>query len=737
MKKIFKWRYNLVSYLFVIFVVNVFLLNLPLTRVFGFEFAVVNSTLLVLLSALYTVQYFKKNPLESKKKFITELFKSFLFFLLVPFTVSVTNSLFTGFCSFTDGVLYYLFLTFPSVVIGAGISMPVNLYLKRFRRLAVIVLYVIILLIVGVEFYFNPQVYFYNPVIGYFPGAIYDEGINVSFKLISYRLINLLYFGGLFLIAVNLIQEKKKNLKNLFIFSALAVAGIFYFLSPVLGYSTTSGRLEGELEKKIESEHFVFHFGKNIPDAEAELLALKGEYYYESLMKYFKSEPEEKICAFIFKDSNQKKELFGSKNADVAKPWLNQLYVSIDNAEQTLKHEIAHCFTAEFGAGILKLAGGLNPVLIEGIASAANGLYGGNDINYMAALAYANDYRIDLKALLTSFGFYNQPSSLSYVYAGSFIHYLVEKYGIDKFKEYYGTNEFTKTYNVQLNVIVDGYYTFLASIEGTDNIHKANYYFGRSSLFQKVCPRAIANLLSNGWEHLRKEDFEGARARFIEANELADNYSAVMGLVRSNEKIEKFSESVKLLRDKIDKFKGTSYYYNLELALADAYAGINNFSKADSLYSKIIEQNPVPLLKNISLTRKLLITTGLINKYLMGDYAQKYDIINKLNVESYEYFTIPLWINLAEYLDKDFNSFVKNFNHKFEVTDFESSYAAYSLSKYLLNHSDFVNSRKYAALALRYDSDRNFMYLLTEQFRMANWFFQNASKHKLLNINEN
>ena len=52
----------------------------------------------------------------------------------------------------------------------------------------------------------------------------------------------------------------------------------------------------------------------------------------------------------------------------------------------TLKHEIAHCFTASFGTGIFKLASGFNPALIEGVAEAADGFYDENSIHYLASL---------------------------------------------------------------------------------------------------------------------------------------------------------------------------------------------------------------------------------------------------------------------------------------------------------------------------------------------------------------
>ena len=123
MKKIFYWRNNILIYLAIILIVNLLLLNFPLTHVFGYEFSVLNSMLLVLIGGIYSISFFK-NLFEKEKKFFTkELFKSLVLFLLIPFCVSVVNSIFKGFCSFYDGVLFYLIITTPSVLIAASLAM--------------------------------------------------------------------------------------------------------------------------------------------------------------------------------------------------------------------------------------------------------------------------------------------------------------------------------------------------------------------------------------------------------------------------------------------------------------------------------------------------------------------------------------------------------------------------------------------------------------------------------------
>ena len=73
-----------------------------------------------------------------------------------------------------------------------------------------------------------------------------------------------------------------------------------------------------------------------------------------------------------------------------------------------MKHEIAHCFTREFGSYIFKIADNFNPSLIEGVAMAADPVYDGFDLDYMAALAFNNDFKLNVNALFTFFNFFKQ-----------------------------------------------------------------------------------------------------------------------------------------------------------------------------------------------------------------------------------------------------------------------------------------------------------------------------------------
>ncbi|MCH7722203.1 MAG: hypothetical protein IIC76_02535 [Bacteroidetes bacterium] len=728
MTKILKWRNYLWLYLIAIFIINLALLKLPLTNVFGYEFSVINSLLLVLLSGIYTIYFYKNNFEKHQPDFLKDVLQSLFLFLLIPFCVSVFNSIITGFCSFTDGILFYLVITAPSILIGTSLGLISILLLSRFQIVLLLLLYIGILAIIAFEIYFNPQVYIFNPILGFFPGTIYDEGIAVTGKLVIYRVLNLLFFTFIIIAAMrSLIRGKKKYVITTIVIP-IVIAGIFYLLSPQFGFSTTFNRLKDELDKTIVSEHFIIHSDRRIENKKIKMLALNHEYYYQELEKYFEVSLDEKIHAFIFYDNDQKKELLGSRNADIAKPWLNQIYITYDNWDHTLKHELAHCFSADFGAGILKLASGLNPMLIEGIAEAADGNYNDNSLHFMAALAFNSGYTMDLEYLLSKIGFYSQSSSISYIYAGSFIQYLIENYGIIKFKKYYITGDYKDSYGVELSNTLALYYKFLADLDYTFSEDKASYYFGRKSIFQKVCPRAIAKYLRTGWEQMHNMQFTGAQETFNTILDKSDNYSAFVGLIRSYEKQDSISSAINILKKNISEYKKTSYYYNLELILADLFLKIGEEKTADSLYRVIIKQDPNKRLTSISNIRKAILNDEINTDYLLGSNYDKYYFLQQMNEDHYNYWTFPVIINLSEVLDEHYNIFLKNFNKDIKVQDYVSSYASFLLSKYMLANYDFINAKKIAGLSLRYSSDSNLNIILKEQFNKAKWFAMNGEE---------
>ncbi len=102
-----------------------------MTNVFGYEFSALNALLLSFLSGLFSIS-FLKSPVKENNKFNVENYLSALrWMLFLPFAISVVNSIIVGFCSFTDGLIFYLVITFPSVIIGSALGAAVFCLVRK------------------------------------------------------------------------------------------------------------------------------------------------------------------------------------------------------------------------------------------------------------------------------------------------------------------------------------------------------------------------------------------------------------------------------------------------------------------------------------------------------------------------------------------------------------------------------------------------------------------------------
>ncbi|NWF49476.1 MAG: tetratricopeptide repeat protein [Ignavibacteriaceae bacterium] len=623
--------------------------------------------------------------------------------------------------------MFYLVITVPSIIIGYALGL-FSIYLSpRFSRLVFLSIFILICLIPIIEIYFDPQIYFFSPLIGFFPGTIYDEGLSVNTNLLIYRLINLLYFSIIIWVIYKSKVLKLKKVIIVFLLIALPVG--WFVLSPFAGYRTTLTVLQSELDRKIISDNFITYFPSGMDTKLVKNIILHQEFYFKEIYNQLSLKPKDKTVSFVFSNNEQKKRLFGSGNADVAKPWLNQIYVQAGNYDRTLRHEIAHCFSGAFGTGLFKLASGFNPMLIEGFAESRDPFYDGHSIDFLLYQAMKAGYLNNPYEIFNFSGFFNRPSSVSYIFSGAFSRYLIENYTFEKFQKFYTTGEFNNIYGLQLNNVIDNFKKELFSRNYTYNKSIADYYFGRKPIFTKTCPRFISDRLVEAWQLFEKKSYLGAQKIFKQILSKSNDYSAITGLIEIYKKQKKYSDGITLAESYITSFEETPYYWNLSLILADLKYLSGKVDKADSIYNHISESKP-----NRDLTFAANIRISAISKnhslqsYLLGSDFDRFQFLKNLNSGGYIYFTFPMMISFSEFLKENYDNFLKNFNMQIKVSNYESCYAVYSLSKYMLKNFDFIRARKFAALALRYDEDNDLKLLLKDNFALSDWLLKNGDR---------
>lgn len=710
-----------VLFLILVTVTNLVLLSLPLTNILHYEYSAVNGILQSFFGGILGIYYIRKNSLRKEVQFnvFSTNYSFLILFTVSQFLLAFISNAFLQICPISDGLLFYPVITIPSFLIGIILGIFAYSISQRFSYVLFIFLWFIVLLAPLGEIYANPQVYFYNPFIGFFPGTIYDEDIYVSWTLIFYRILNLIFFFAIFY-SIN--SRKFYTIKNVRIIRVLLViitVVSFSLLKPYLGFSTDVKRLINELNGKIETDHFVIVYPQELNESELNNLILSHEFAFNELSEKLEQPYKSKIFSFVFKDGAQKGKLFGANNADVAKPWLGQIYVNYTNYRSTLEHELAHIFSADYGVTIFKIAQNFNPVLIEGFATALADNYADNDIHYMAKLAYDSGYQISLESLFSGLNFFGQTSSISYIYAGSFMNYLAGKYGIDKFKKLYGDMDFKTIFNKDLPELENDYKNFLSKADFEVNKNTADLYFGRKPIFKRFCARFVANQISTGYELYKQSEFQKSEEIFSKVYDISDSYSALVGKSNSLVKMDMSSHALKFIQDEIQKFDGTSYFFNLEIVLGSLFIYNKQLEKADSIYTVLYENSPNEAYKDLAFFRRSLVeesdTSAVI--YLKADPEIKLEIIKSLLTEYKNPALVSAYLNNS-------GGEVYNIRKEFLAGLGESIYSAnslFSISKIAFENNDFEYAIECIVNALKFNVTENKRFIYRQYLKKYNW----------------
>jgi len=715
-KKVFIYKLFILLLLFTA-LVNFYLLSLPLFKEFSYEFATVNGLLFFITIPILIFSNYKRNREAASKYF------QIIFLLITPLIVVMLNYFSIEICSIIDGLNFYLVIALVSGIVAYLMGEIIYIISPKRTNLLLIISLIILILIPILELYLYPQIYFYSPLIGFFPGSIYDEDINIDYKLIIYRLLNFLFIYSFYILSKRSLI-KSKTILACSIVVALVVS---FFLSPILGFSTNEKSLTNILPNKIETDKFIIYFDK-IDSVEQNILSLHFHYYFSELEKSVKTTPSKKVKAFVFENYDDKRKYFGSGNADVAKPWLYQIYLDKYSWKSTLRHELAHIFSAEFGSSFLKLAGDLNPFLIEGFATANDPFIDILSVDNLAAIHYKNSNQNIISSLNRSLNFFGFNSTLSYIYSGSFCKFLIESYGIEKFKRYYSGNNFEEVYSKNFLEVTEDYLNFLKKTSTDSSSGKFHYYFGRKALIQKNCPRYIEKQIKKGWSYFEEEDIVEAKKIFLNVLNHSDNYSALIGLTECLVKQDSLSKAILLLKQNIQKFEKTPYEYLANFKLADIYALSDENNQAIELYKNLEHHKPNMNLQTLSNLRIVLLNEGLLKKYLLADDSVKFNILLRLNEKNYCYPSIPILLTLTNNLRIDNEKFLSIFNKPFVNFDNYSFYAFLKLSQYLVDNFDFTKARKVAALSKRLNSDEIYAEYLDNNYKMIEWFYFNSKK---------
>lgn len=520
-------------------------LRIPLLKNLDLEISIVYALIFSFVSGGGTIYFERKN--KNLLRFISGL----IIIQLLVFVIFIFIELLVCDCPLTNGIFFFPLFSITVTVFWSSVSILVINLFDKFILLILLLVYFFFLAYSLFEYYFEPQLFLYNPLIIFFPGLVYNDFFELNSSILIYCIS--LLIGSLSILFLYLLKTKirlNQNSQNQLKIIPIIVYSLLFAISNQIGLSTDQLKLKSHFSTQINDGRIKIYFESNNISKITQLIFLeKTKFHFNQLSQQLKYDiPDVEI--FIFNSDESKKRMLGDEKADFTKPWLNQIYVTTNSFDQTIKHELAHIFLGKCTNNLFKIAADFNLTLIEGGAMALEWEWLENEPLYYAALINKFLFPVNPEKLFNTYSFITNLSSISYIYSGSFIKHLIDKYGIEKFLVFYRTNDFYLSYQNDLQNEIRVFQNKLEVIPlSFEDSLKALVLFGGKSMFYNNCPRSFARLSKEGQNLFIQKNFNEAEQIFLKLYNKTNNIKYLANLVRCKIYNKKFADVIKLIEN--------------------------------------------------------------------------------------------------------------------------------------------------------------------------------------------
>ncbi|MEZ4819630.1 MAG: hypothetical protein R3A45_06955 [Bdellovibrionota bacterium] len=403
-------------------------------------------------------------------------------FLIVHAVSQFISSLFLmPTCSFWYGLRWYFLLEAPSLFLLTSLSLFLIQHCSRRR-------YIYLWLICFVTFFGlfivydlleTPTLFFFHPSIGYYPGPLYDHWIPIPRSLIFASLWSVV--AGIFFY----MWTRKRQIGFLG----------FILLLPLLIRSTLGLHQTHQTVQSALPSHYTTQFTQVFSDQALRSSQLQSmDYYIQRISKTIALPlPTNPIKIYIYSDPRQKKRLTGTHLTMIGNPRQRSLHIlDFSTWDLLFVHELTHALSSPLRQNILSMP--LNPLLTEGLAMYTQKYMGPYNLQQWGK-AIVRFRKQTTLANIDQISFYRQPPLHAYGLAGAWTDYLIQTYGIDRYKKYYGGQPFSNVYPSPQHEVEKQWFAWMDQAVLTEEIYNTMLSsLERKSVFEVKCPTKLRML---------------------------------------------------------------------------------------------------------------------------------------------------------------------------------------------------------------------------------------------------
>lgn len=413
-------------------------------------------------------------------------------------------------CLIVRSALWFLLLPIPALLVGTASGLMAGTVSQKHPYLVFGIFCTASLAYNVWVLYVNVPIAVHSVFWGYYSGPVYDEFIPITMSLYFSRALSvvwaMMFLATGWLLRVRGMGQLPRAAYGAIILGTVVVGTGYYFRSTT-GTDLTYADLNQLLTGQDSTAHVELRYDPRLNMRDVQILAQRAEFAIHNISGLLGITYSRRIRLYLYHDEFQKKELMGAGSTNFAKVWRDEIHLNAEDASSVLAHELTHIVAREFAHPLFSTH---RVGFLEGLAVAAAW-----DDSYMTPHEWAAALRRlerlpDIRPLVGSTAFFTSSARLSYVVMGSFVRFLIETRGSEKFKQAYYQEEFESAYGVSIDDMMHEWQMFLDSVEVRQVDLELAHVLLQPGVFQRRCVHGVADLMHRADQAMRDGEWDRA-----------------------------------------------------------------------------------------------------------------------------------------------------------------------------------------------------------------------------------
>ncbi|WP_236516792.1 tetratricopeptide repeat protein [Sandaracinus amylolyticus] len=433
----------------------------------------------------------------------------------LPTAILAINGLRVPWCAPWEGLAFVALGPGIGVLLAAFVGVAIGTLFQRPRLATTIAVLVPILAALGSAslLYTSPAIFGYGHFFGYFPGTLYDPDIEIGTPYLTFRVLSGVQIGGFVALILASVDPRTARISGRYArtrIGSLIIATSFFgaalygeYRATDLGHRSTAESIAQRLGTTLHGRICDVVVPRELARERAERLRDDCDLRVEQTAQGLGVEQRERVTAFFFRSTSEKRELMGASGTYIAKPWRNEVYLQLSGwPHPVLAHEIVHVVAGNAGVGPFRISGKAggwlpSPGIIEGVAVALSWEERDGLTPHQWARAMMSLEMMPSVSQTEGLGFLLQPASRAYVTSGSFVRWVLDTRGPDVVRAIYQQGEYEGPLGMPLEEAEVAWREYLRTEVPLppEALAMAEARFERPAIFAQVCPHRVAALM--------------------------------------------------------------------------------------------------------------------------------------------------------------------------------------------------------------------------------------------------